>query len=61
MAELQNNKCKKLVIVIVIHLLLRSRAGDDIVFVLCRKNQHRSSLSTFTDFSKDHISCSGYH
>ena len=59
MAELQNNKCKKPVIVI--HLLLRSQAEVDIVFVLCHKNQHRSSLSTFTDFSKDHISCSGYH
>ena len=27
----------------VIHLLLSSRAGVDIVFALCRKNQHRSS------------------
>ena len=27
----------------VIHLLLRSQAGVDIVFALCRKNQHRSS------------------
>ena len=29
----------------IIHLLLRSQAGGDIVFVLCCKNQHRSRFT----------------
>ena len=36
----------------VFHLLLSSRAGVDIVFALCRKNQHRSSLLYYLSFTK---------
>ena len=36
----------------IIHLLLRSQAGVDIVFALCHKNQHRSSRFIFQSFIK---------